>query len=121
MKLVGSGLGQNIYHSAAGATQFRRVAVRVHFYFLDHVDGRAYQQGELLPLVVVHAIDQLIVEDLVLAVGDDVGGLAALVGARAAQDRIGRSSGHTHGALHQCDEVAAVQGQVLHRLSRDHR
>ena len=96
---VGPGLSQQIDHGPARAAHFRGVAVGIHLHLLDHVDGRPQEEGELLALIVVHPVDQLIVEYLVQAVGSDVGGLAPLVGARAAQNRIGRPRRDTDGTL----------------------
>src|SRR5262249_3954603 len=116
VEAVGSRLGQQIDDSAARPAHLGGVCIGVDLYFSDHVNRGADQDGELLPFVVVHAIDQLFVKRFVLTVCDDVGRLAPLVGPGAAQDRVGRPGGDADGALNQGYEIAAVQGQVLDGL-----
>ena len=119
MELVAPRFREKIDYCAARPAHFRAVAVGIDPDFLDHVNRGAHQDGELFALVVVHPVDHLVVEYFVLAVGADVGGLAALVGTRAAQNRVGRPNGHAYGALHQRDIIAAVQRQILHGLRTD--
>jgi len=48
--------------------------------FLNGVDGGPHSDGADDALVVVHAVDELVVDDVCLAIDGDGGGLTAIVG-----------------------------------------
>src|SRR5258708_38819566 len=80
MEIVGSALGDNTYHATRGASYFWRVFVGLHGYFLNSIDRRFYANGSDDTLVIVGAVDQLIVENVIVSVHGKGAGLAAMIG-----------------------------------------
>ena len=92
----------------------------IHLHFRDGINRRANSNKALLAFVVVHAFDHLVVEQVGLAVGRYDRRCTPVVRTVARADRTGLSRGEARLNLYQVDEVAPIQGQLLHRLLRDH-
>jgi len=115
VEVVGARFGQDVHHRTGRAAGLGGVHVGLHLHLGDGVDRRPHADGADVALVVVHAVDQVVVDDVVLAVDRHGGGLAAIVGAVAARQRVGQPLVRAGHHAHQADDVAAVERQVLHR------
>ena len=76
------------------ARDFRRVQVGGDIDLLDGIDGGPDDNGSEVPFVVVHAVDHIVVEKVVLPVGGEGGGQPAVFAVAPASRRIGRPLGH---------------------------
>src|SRR5207248_3456603 len=68
-EIIGSCLGLNVDHTAAGSSKFRAVIAGRNLEFLDRIDRRNDVQLGIAGVVVIHPIEQEIVVALAAAVG----------------------------------------------------
>ena len=81
------------------ARDFRRVQVGGDIDLLDGIDGGPDDNGSEVPFVVVHAVDHIVVEKVVLPVGGEGGGQPAIIAVAPASRRIGSALGHARREL----------------------
>ena len=121
MELVRSGAGDKVDHAAGRASGLRGIAVGLDGDLLNTFDVRLDADRADDAFVIVDSVDDPVVEGIVLPVDGEAGGVGpAIVGTAAAAEPVAGSFVGAGDQLHQLNEVAAVQGQVLHRF-RGHR
>ena len=121
MKRVSAGFRDDVDDATERAARLGRVHVRLHAHFRDRVNRRFDRHRADRALVVVHAIDELVVQHVVHAVNGHRRGLPALVRPRAIRERAERAFIRARNELHHADDVPAWYRSILHRLRVDER
>ena len=91
---VRAGLRNNIGHASLCAGDFRRVQVGGDVDLLNGIDGGPDDNGAEVPFVVVHAVDHIVIEKVVLPVGGKGRGQTAVCAVISASSRVESSLGH---------------------------
>ncbi len=108
-------------HAASRASGLGRVAVRLDGDLLDAFHDWLDAGGADDALVVVDAVDDGVVQGVVLAVDGEAARGPAIVRTAAAGQTISRAFIRAWDKLHQLHIVTSVQRQILHRLRGDGR
>ena len=114
VKVVGSALGDDVDDGTTGAACIGREGVGEDADFLNGIDGGTDADGSDDALVVVDSIDELVVDDLGLAVHGDRRAWTTIVWAGTAVDVVRLAFGRTGHNLDEIDEVSSVQRQFLY-------
>ena len=99
MESVRARLGNHIGHASLCAGDFRRVQVGGDVDFLNGIDGGPDDNGAEVPFVIVHAIDHVVIEKVVLPVGGKGRGQTAVCAVISASGRVKSSLGHARREL----------------------
>ena len=121
VKLVAARLRDDVDHAAQRAAGLGRVHVGLDAHFRNRVNRRLDRDRPDRAFVVVHAIDELIVQHVVDAVDRHRRGLPALVGSRAVGQGAERAFVGTGHELHHANDVSPRNGRILHGLLIDQR
>ena len=121
VKLIGAGAGNDTDDAAGGTTGFRSVVVGLYGDLVDGFDDGTDADGSDDAFVIVDTVDGVVVESIVLPVYREAGGLAAIVGAAATGQSVPWTLVGAGDNLHQLNEVAAIQREVLHCFCRHRR
>src|SRR5882757_371024 len=116
---VGAGFGDDVDDGSGGPSHLGGEGVGLDVDLLNGVDGGSHADRSDDALVVVHAVDELIVDYVGLSVDGDGGGLTAVVGTVAAGETVVEPFGCSGDDLHEIDVVAAVEREILRRLFCD--
>src|SRR4029453_10921834 len=105
MEAVGTRLGDDVHGAAGGAAALGPVDIGLDPHLGDGIDGWLDDQRADEPLVVVHAVEQLIVLVVERAVDRNRRRLATVVRAGATRQRVRDSLAGARHTLDQADEV----------------
>ncbi len=119
VELVGAGAGNDVDDTACGTAGFGGVAVGLDGDFLDAFDVGLDTDGADDALVIVDAVDDVVVEGIVLTVDGEAAGGAPIVGAAAAGEAVTWTLVGSGNELDELDEVTAVEGEILDLLCGD--
>ena len=118
VKLVGAGAGNEADDASSGTACFRSVVVGLYGDLVDGFYDGSHANGSDDALVIVDTVDGVVVESVVLTVYREACGLTAIVGAATAGQSVPGTLVGAGDNLHQLNEVAAVQWEILHGLRR---
>ena len=121
VELVAARLRDDVDDAAQRSARLCGVHVGLDADFRDRVDRRLDRHRADRALVVVHAVDELIVQDVVDAVDRHRRRLPPLVGPRAVGQRAERAFVGAWNELHHADDVSPGDRRILHGLLVDQR
>ena len=112
--MVGARPGEDVHDRARGPAGFGGVSVRLHHYLGNRVQRRPHANGPDETFVVVDTVDEVVVQDVVLAVHRHGRRLPAVVGTVAGRERVREPLVGARRHARQGHHVPAWQQQVLH-------